>query len=236
MQKTYFQVLPNLIEIQWPKAISDEILFDQLSWKTFLMENHADIILEIRIGFNSLSILFDKSISEDEWIIIWQTLNNFNFSQSSFYSNTWKIPVCYGGNFGLDLKKLSEEKHISEMDIIDLHIRKTYRLHFYGFLPGFMYLGGLDPLLAHPRKPIPDRIIQNGAVAIGGNQTGIYPMESPGGWHVIGRTPLKLFDSKSQDPVIPKQGDLIIFNKIDQIEFDHIANLVSLGQYSWENA
>lgn len=236
MQKSYYQVLPNLIEIQWPKEISDEILLEQLAYKTFLFENFSENILEIRIGFNTLSILFDKNILSEEWNHLWQALLNSDISKVLFFPNTWKIPVCYGGKFGFDLEKLSKEKSISEEDIINLHQAKTYRLHFYGFLPGFMYLGGLDPRLQSPRKSIPDRSIPKGSVAIGGNQTGIYPMESPGGWQVIGRTPLQLFDAENKHHVIPKQGDLIIFNTIDQVEFNRIENLVQLGQYRWENA
>lgn len=236
MRKSYFKVLPNLIEIQWPKKISDDILLEQLAWKSFLQENYSEIILETRIGFNTLSILFDKNISTAEWDDLWKELQNLEVRDALFFPNTWKIPVCYAGEFGYDLENLAKEKEISEKELIILHQAKIYRLHFYGFLPGFMYLGGLDPRLESPRKPIPDRSIPKGSVAIGGNQTGIYPMESPGGWQVIGRTPLQLFDGENVHHVIPKQGDLIVFYAIDQAEFKRINKLVQLGQYRWENA
>ncbi|GAB2611169.1 5-oxoprolinase subunit PxpB [Belliella aquatica] len=236
MKKSYFQISPNLIEIRWPKEISDAILLEQLTWRTFLKKNHADRILEIRIGFNTLSILFDKNISITEWADLYNVLQNLELNQTILSQSIWKIPVCYGGEYGYDLENLSREKDISEKDLIQLHQAKTYRLHFYGFLPGFMYLGGLDPKLESPRKSIPDRNIPTGSVAIGGNQTGIYPMESPGGWHVIGRTPLRLFDVEGEEQVIPKQGDLIIFEEIDQADFNRIEQLVQHGQYQWKNA
>lgn len=236
MKKSYFQISPNLIEIRWPKKISDTILLEQLAWKSFLINNNAERILEIRIGFNTLSLLFDKNISIAEWADLWHALQNLELNQTKLSKSIWKIPVCYGGKFGYDLENLSKEKDISENDLIQLHQVKTYRLHFYGFLPGFMYLGGLDPRLESPRKSIPDRNIPSGSVAIGGYQTGIYPMESPGGWHVIGRTPLRLFDVEGGEQVIPQQGDLIVFEEIDQVNFKKIEQLVQHGQYYWENA
>jgi KipI family sensor histidine kinase inhibitor len=236
IKKSYFQIAPNLIEIRWPKEISDSILMEQLAWRIFLLENHADRVLEIRIGFNTLSLLFEKNINKIEWANLWNTLQGLKIEQTKLSANKWKIPVCYGGKFGYDLENLSREKDISEKDLIQLHQAKAYRLHFYGFLPGFMYLGGLDPRLESPRKSIPDRSIPRGSVAIGGNQTGIYPMESPGGWHVIGRTPLRLFDGESKKQVIPKQGDFIVFDAIGEADFYSIEQLIQQGKYHWENA
>ena len=209
---------------------------EQLAWRTFLLENHADRILEIRIGFNTLSLLFEKNISDSGWDNLWNALQGLEVKQIKLPANKWKIPVCYGGKFGYDLENLSREKGISEKDLIQLHQAKAYRLHFYGFLPGFMYLGGLDSKLESPRKSIPDRSIPMGSVAIGGNQTGIYPMESPGGWHIIGRTPLRLFDVESEKQVIPKQGDFIVFEEIDQADFNRIEQLIKEGKYHWKNA
>jgi inhibitor of KinA len=236
MKKSYFQISPNLLEIRWPKEISEPILMEQLTWKNFLQKNHPDKILEIRIGFNTLSILFDKNISSTVWADIWHELQNLELNQTMLSKSIWKIPVCYGGELGYDLENLSKEKGISEKNLIQLHQTKTYRLHFYGFLPGFMYLGGLDPRLESPRKSIPDRSIPRGSVAIGGNQTGIYPMESPGGWHVIGRTPLRLFDVNGMEKVIPRKGDFIVFEAIDQVDFNRIEQLVQKEQYHWKNA
>lgn len=107
------------------------------------------------------------------------------------------IPVCYGGDFGPDLPFVAEHAGLSEEEVIALHAGREYRIYMLGFLPGFPYLGGLDERLFTPRLGTPRTAIPAGAVGIGGEQTGIYPIASPGGWQLIGRTPLKLFDPAS---------------------------------------
>ncbi|MFD2036098.1 5-oxoprolinase subunit PxpB [Belliella marina] len=236
MVKTYFQIHPNLIEIKWPKEINDKILLEQIAVKSFLEEFYRDIILEIRIGFNTLSILFDIEISNQPWDEIWNKVLNVDHSESGIESTTWKIPVCYQGEFAFDLENLAKTKKITTSELITIHCSKPYRLHFYGFLPGFMYLGGLDSSLHCPRKSSPNLVIPKGSVAIGGSQTGIYPMQSPGGWHVIGKTPLVLFDNQKTEVTIAKQGDRIQFQSIEMDEFDFISNQVKEGKYNWENA
>lgn len=110
------------------------------------------------------------------------------------------IPVCYGGKYGEDLPFVARHAGLSEKDVIALHAGRTYRIYMLGFLPGFPYLGGLDSRLFTPRLDTPRTSIPAGSVGIGGQQTGIYPMESPGGWQLIGRTPLTLFSPSQPLP------------------------------------
>ena len=125
------------------------------------------------------------------------------------------IPVCYGGAFGPDLPFVAKHAGLTEQEVIALHAGRDYRIYMLGFLPGFPYLGGLDERLFTPRLPTP-------AVGIGGEQTGIYPIASPGGWQLIGRTPLKLFDPAAG--TLPyAAGDRIRFTPITQAEFDALA-------------
>lgn len=133
-----------------------------------------------------------------------------------------EIPVCYGGTFGPDLPFVAEHAGLTEKEVIELHAEWEYRIYMLGFLPGFPYLGGLDERLFTPRLASPRTAIPAGSVGIGGEQTGIYPIASPGGWQLIGRTPLKLFDpSSSRLPYAA--GDRIRFCPITQDEFDAIA-------------
>ncbi|MCH7413857.1 5-oxoprolinase subunit PxpB [Belliella sp. R4-6] len=236
MEKRFFQIQPNLLEINWPQEISDEILQDQLMYKNHLEQHYGDCVLEIRIGFNSLSVLFDQDIKKEQWSIIWNELENLKTDVQHFEPKIFKIPVCYQGEYGIDLENLAKSKKLSASELIELHSSKKYRLFFYGFLPGFMYLGGLDPKLHSPRKSTPDLMIPKGSVAIGGRQTGIYPMDSPGGWHVVGRTPLTLFDPQKPIPTIAQQGDFIQFHQIDQDEFKSISNQLLTGKYELEYA
>ena len=132
------------------------------------------------------------------------------------------IPVCYGGDFGPDLPCVAKHAGLTEQEVIALHAGRDYRIYMLGFLPGFPYLGGLDERLFTPRLPTPRTAIPAGAVGIGGEQTGIYPIASPGGWQLIGRTPLKLFDPAAG--TLPyAAGDSIRFTPITRAEFDALA-------------
>ena len=132
-----------------------------------------------------------------------------------------EVPVCYGGAYGEDLSAVARHAGISEEEVIRLHSGRDYRIYMLGFLPGFPYLGGLDERLFTPRLPTPRTRIPAGSVGIGGEQTGIYPMESPGGWQLIGRTPLCLSAPGRALPYAA--GDSIRFVPIDAREFERIA-------------
>ncbi len=135
---------------------------------------------------------------------------------------TIAVPVCYGGRFGPDLEPVSAAKGISPQEIIDIHSSRIYRVYMIGFLPGFAYLGKVDERLDMPRKAAPTPVVA-GSVGIVGNQSGIYPLNSPGGWHIIGLTPLKLFDAQGEPPVLLKTGDRVQFFPITAVEFDQLS-------------
>ena len=126
-----------------------------------------------------------------------------------------KIPVCYDGTYGIDLEALVQHTGLSIEEVIQRHTAPEYYVYMIGFLPGFPYLGGLDLKLQMPRKEVPRKTIFEGAVGIAGGQTGIYPLKSPGGWQIIGRTPLKLFNDNSSRPTLVRAGDHIKFISID---------------------
>ena len=129
------------------------------------------------------------------------------------------IPVCYEQEFAPDLKSLASQCGLSCEQVIELHSQGQYRVHMLGFLPGFLYLGGLDTALYCARKATPSLQVPAGSVAIGGGQTGIYPQSSPGGWHVIGRTPLRMFNPSRQEPCIAQPLDIIEFTCISAEQF-----------------
>lgn len=129
------------------------------------------------------------------------------------------IPVCYGGQAGEDLQDVATYAHMSPEEVIARHTRATYRVAMLGFAPGFPYLLGLDPALAMPRRSHPRTRVPAGSVAIGGMQTGIYPQALPGGWQLIGRTPLRLFDAVADTPSLLQPGDRVRFQAIDECEF-----------------
>lgn len=132
---------------------------------------------------------------------------------------TVEVPVCYGGEFGPDLKQVATHNGISEEEVIQLHSKPGYPIYMLGFTPGFPFLGGLPEKLFTPRLDSPRTSVPAGSVGIANNQTGIYPIESPGGWQLIGRTPLKLFDPNRKAPFLLKAGDLLKFKPISSEEF-----------------
>ena len=129
------------------------------------------------------------------------------------------IPVCYGGEFGPDLPFVARHAGLTEQEVIALHTAPTYRIYMLGFTPGFPYLGGMDPSIAAPRRKEPRIHIPAGSVGIAGEQTGVYPIVSPGGWQRIGRTPLRLFDPQREQPILLSAGAGIRFVPIDEETF-----------------
>lgn len=130
-----------------------------------------------------------------------------------------EIPVCYGGEYGPDLEELANYHDIAMEEVIQRHISQDYFVYMLGFAPGFPFLGGVDPKIATPRKKAPRLKIKAGSVGIAGAQTGIYPIETPGGWQIIGRTPIALFTPLEQNPTLLKAGYWIRFKKISIEEF-----------------
>jgi inhibitor of KinA len=124
---------------------------------------------------------------------------------------TMEIPVRYGGADGPDLEEVAALNHLSAEEVIAIHSGAEYLVHFLGFSPGFPYLGGMPESIAAPRLETPRRSVPAGSVAIGGRQTGIYPTASPGGWRIIGRTPLRLFQPEADPPVLLQMGDHVRF-------------------------
>jgi KipI family sensor histidine kinase inhibitor len=134
--------------------------------------------------------------------------------------NTVRIPVCYEGDFAPDMEAVSRYTGFSPAELIARHTKPEYRIYMLGFLPGFPYLGGLDPALETPRLAAPRTRIPAGSVGIGGAQTGIYPLESPGGWRLIGRTPVKVYDPRRAEPFMYRTGDTIVFYPVSPAEYE----------------
>jgi inhibitor of KinA len=130
-----------------------------------------------------------------------------------------EIPVCYGGELGPDLEELARTHALTPDDVVRLHTAGDYLVYMLGFMPGFAYLGGLAPELATPRRSTPRTNVPAGSVGIGGSQTGVYPLESPGGWHLLGRTPRPMFLPAEDPPTLLRMGDRVRFIAISEAEY-----------------
>jgi KipI family sensor histidine kinase inhibitor len=132
---------------------------------------------------------------------------------------TIEIPVCYGGQYGPDLDFVAQSHGLSTDEVIRIHSEPTYQVYMIGFTPGFPFLGGLPKILFTPRRETPRTRVPAGSVGIANDQTGIYPIESPGGWQLIGRTPVRLFDPDREDPFLLRAGDMLRFKPISEEEY-----------------
>jgi inhibitor of KinA len=135
-----------------------------------------------------------------------------------------RIPVCYGGDLGPDLAGVAAFARMAEADVVKTHTAATYRVFMLGFVPGFAYMGSVDPRIAMKRHAVPRVRVPACSVGIAGVQTGIYPTETPGGWQLIGRTPVKPFDPNRAEPFLVKAGDAVQFYAIDRDEYRRLAN------------
>jgi len=154
----------------------------------------------------------EASISDQEELSNWRMI---------------QVPVCYDLSLGLDLKELAALHHLSIETFIEIHTQKTYRVYMIGFLPGFAYMGTVDKKIVSPRRASPRTQVPAGSVGIAGAQTGIYPFTSPGGWQIIGQTPIPLFDTHKTAPSYFEPGDEVRFQPISVEEFHHLKNSLS---------
>ena len=142
-----------------------------------------------------------------------------------------EIPVIYGGEYGPDLEYVAKHNGLSKEEVIKIHSNPEYLIYMLGFTPGFPYLGGMDERIATPRLSSPRELIPAGSVGIAGRQTGVYPMNTPGGWQLIGRTPLTLYDPRNKKPILLDAGMHVRFVPVNQKEYDEILDQVEDGVY-----
>jgi inhibitor of KinA len=186
----------------------------------WLQQNSFEGLKDIITAYSSLTIIYDPSFVKSHYqpantVFEWvqeRLVTAYRQSAASITAMPVKhrIPVYYGGENGADLAALALEKQLSPDEVIRLHTSKVYRVYMIGFLPGFSYMAEVDERIALPRKEKPI-LVPAGSVAIAGSQTGIYPFNSPGGWNIIGRTPVQLFNAQAQNPVLLKAGDEVEF-------------------------
>lgn len=220
------------ILIEFDPVIDEKLLEKLLFYKNTLEEFYAEVNVEVINTYNSLLISYMFSI-EDVYgeVSALKTLVEGAKITNLANRRIFHLPVCYEEQFGWDLDLISEEKKLSKEEIIQLHTAPIYTVYFIGFLPGFLYLGGLDKKLQISRKDQPRMKIEKGAVGIGENQTGIYPKSSPGGWQILGNCPVEFFDKNTDPPCFISAGDKVKFYPILKDEFQEISAQVSEGEF-----
>lgn len=212
----------HAVLVEWPNKVDEAILEDILQFYHYLKKHCLKKEgWEMIPAYNSLTLVQNNSVVD---------FKTFNVKLKKWYdekSNTppeqrflWRLPVCYDLNFGIDLQEVSENLQLPINEIIKQHTENTYRVFGIGFLPGFMYLGGLPETLEVPRKGTPRLKVAKGSVGLAGKQTGIYPQESPGGWNIIGNCSVSIFNAERKEPCLVNVGDKIQFYSISRAEYD----------------
>jgi KipI family sensor histidine kinase inhibitor len=190
-------------------------------------------IVEIVPTFRSLMIHYDPLTMPQSELTARLTPLLSGLDAGDSPGRLWRLPVCYHESLAPDLAEVAARTGLSPTEVVERHSGVTYHVYMVGFLPGYPYLGDLPPELALPRRDNPRTAVPAGSVAIATTLTAVYALESPGGWHLIGRTPLWMFDQRREQPVFLAPGDSLSFQRIDRKSFDRIAREVEAGTFDW---
>ena len=225
-----FQLGDTALIIEFAPVIDEQINDQVLLLFRFLKNCSLPEVLDLVPAYNSLAMFYDPLVARAQttagqtafevMAAKIQNLLNKETDSELLAGRRINIPVCYRLPYATDLQSVAETTAISADDIVQLHISKIYRVYMIGFLPGFAYMGEIDERIEMPRKKTPENV-QAGSVGITGRQTGIYPLSSPGGWQIIGRTPLSIFNAEAEDPVLLQPGDTVKFFPITEDEFEN---------------
>lgn len=218
--------------VEFGKEISPQINRKIANTVQLMREQHIEGVVDVIPAFCSLLINYDpRVISYEKMKKRIAALVKVDIKGGESVKKVFEIPVVYGGEYGPDLAYIAERAGLSEQEVIDIHSSCDYLIYMLGFLPGFCYLGGLDERIHTPRLATPRIRIPAGSVGIGGSQTGIYPLDSPGGWQLMGMTPVKTYDPEREVPILVEAGDYIRFVPVDEAEYLRIKELVDAGEY-----
>jgi inhibitor of KinA len=197
----------------------------------------ADVVLEVVPTYRSLLVIHDPLRVPRARLASRMEALLAEFPAGAPPEGTGRVahlPVCYGGEFGPDLDLVAQAHHLEPRQVEEIHAAGSYLVYMLGFTPGFPYLGGLSERIAVPRLDTPRTHVPAGSVGIAGTQTAIYPIDSPGGWRLIGRTPVRLFDPRSESPFLLAPGDRVRFVPVGPERYAAIASEVAAGRYAPE--
>ena len=207
--------------VEFGEGIDPKVNAKVRAMAKFLEKKTPKGVKEMLPTYRSLLFIYDPGVTNPD--ILCKRIEKFNNTLEKMEIDPFKvveIPVCYANKFGPDMENVQKAHGLTTEEVIFLHSKPEYLIYMVGFTPGFAFLGGLDEKLHTPRLTTPRMLVPEGSVGIANNQTGMYPIASPGGWQLIGKTPLKLFAPDRANPFLYKAGDKIKFKPISQTEYD----------------
>lgn len=226
----------NGIKVVFPNHISQEIHERILKLYQSIKRHAVESITDIVPSYTVLTVYFNETLTsftqmKEKLESIWAATDS---KEETASSRIVVLPVYYGGDVGEDLEKVASTNDVSAEEVINLHSSRDYLTYMIGFLPGFPYLGGMDERIATPRLKKPRAQVEAGSVGIAGSQTGVYPINSPGGWNIIGQTPVPIVDFTREEPFLIEMGDYIRFRPVQHTEYEDIKERIENGSYNIE--
>ena len=234
-QKCEVKILPagdSCLMVDFGNIISIDINSRVQALRKKLEKANFPQITELVPTYRSLAVYFEPSLTDIA--ILTSRIRDMvpcGIISETASRKTITIPVCYGGEYGPDLGYVASYNDLSQEDVIRIHTGSSYYCYMHGFTPGFPYLGGMDDAIATPRLDHPRESIPGGSVGIAGKQTGVYPIDSPGGWQLIGKTPLKMFDPQRTPPAIMDAGLWVRFKAVSEKQFLEIREKAVSDQF-----
>ncbi|MBY7144143.1 5-oxoprolinase subunit PxpB [Virgibacillus sp. NKC19-3] len=220
----------SALKVNFPGVVSPELNAEIQGFCMKLEELAIVGVVEWVPAFDSVTIYYEphkikyKAIAEKV-----KGLRENSLPEKTAKSRIFHVPVFYGNEYGPDLERVAAFNKLDISDVVEMHQKPEYLVYMIGFLPGFPYLGGLDRRIATPRLKEPRKSMAAGSVGIAHEQTGIYPVESPGGWNIIGKTPIPIFDKNAEDAFLFQAGDRIRFYRVSKTEFEQIITQTENG-------
>ena len=207
--------------VELPPRIDPDTSSRVIAIANAIRARHGGVVRDVVVGYCTLTVYFDPLATDPARLVsdITSIARELPTGPAAA-GQTIEVPVCYGGDLGPDLADVASLAGCSEQEAIALHAGPVYRVYVVGFVPGFPYMAPVDPRLALPRRAVPRTHVPAGSVAIAAGQTGIYPLETPGGWHLIGRTWLAPYDAARAEPCLFRPGDRVRFHPVTRDEFD----------------
>jgi inhibitor of KinA len=222
-----FRIVPAgdaALVVEFPQRIHPELNACCVAAAGALRARHGAVLRDVVVGYCSVTAYFDPLVVDGAWLQEQlRVLVDQPAEDAATTGAVVDVPVCYGGELGPDLADVARFASCSEAEVIRRHAGRSYRVYLVGFVPGFAYMAEVDSVIAAPRRSSPRTAVPLGSVGIAGGQTGVYPAVTPGGWNLIGRTPVKPYDPGRARPFLFEAGDTVRFHSVSAAEFEALA-------------